>query len=591
MTHLRHAWLIGALALAVLVLTADYQIYDNNFYSLSEATALLAGEHPYRDFYEWGVPLQAFLSAAMQYLVGYRLLSEFLLQWTFIVAAVVIAFHLSVRLSRNVSASVVMMLPVILDLAASPTYQYTKLFIYPCSILLAWRYMERPGPARSAALGLITAIAFFFRHDHGIYVGAAVLLAIVLAAVAHSDEQRPTMVARDIGICALTGAVFVIPWAIVVTNSEGLFNYVQARAYINDKWAVRDSVFLTLFHMNPIRALTPDLTVSADAEPYERLLAWLPSRTNAQTWLEQVTLLTTVCIVVTAIAQWVKAKRDAVRVPQDTFEMLLAGALVLLVERQLFRELSYFVMVFPLAAAFGARLVAGPRSLDSGTVSTSMRVGRAWRTVRTSVAVVLLAITTVAVAGYVRESNVLQPVYQLEHLPRTMRRLMASPPIDGFVASEYARGVDTEQWNRLDAGGKSDIALRYVHDCTAPGDHVLVSGLTPYQVGYYAARPVAGGHLYWHDGWRSDPVREEQSLNLLKKQSVPFAVSTSGGMLENLQRYPHIRAYVEANYVEIAGSNGQLLVEAHRHPTGRFGKLAFPCFDRQKSLTVVKQGQ
>jgi hypothetical protein len=549
----RHAWIVGALALAVLVLTADYQIYDNNFYTLSEATALLAGEHPYRDFYEWGVPLQAFLSAATQYLIGYRFLSEFLLQWTFTVAAVVIAFHLSVRLSRSVSASFVMMLPVILNLAASPTYQYTKLFIYPCAILLAWRYMERPGPGRGAVLGLITAIAFFFRHDHGIYVGAAVLLAIVLAAVAHPDVQRPRMAARDLAVCALTGAVCVIPWAIVVAHSEGLFNYVQARAYINDKWAVRDPVFLTLFHMNPIRALTPDPTVSADADPYERLLAWLPGRSNAQTWLQQVTLLTTVCIVVAALAQWFKARRDGVRAPEDTFEMLLAGALVLLVERQLFRETSYFVMVFPLAAAFGARLLTGPPSPAGEAISTSTRVGRAWHVARRSVAVAVLAITTVTVAGYVRESNVLQPVYQLEHLPRTIERLVVSPPIDGFVSSAYARGVDAQQWQRLDAGGKSDIALRYVHDCTAPGDHVLVSGLTPYQVGYYAARPVAGGHLYWHDGWRSDPVREAQSLDLLKRQSVPFAVSTSDGMLENLQRYPHIRAYVEANYVEIAG--------------------------------------
>jgi len=59
---------VGVFSAAVLVLTADDQIYDNNLYTLSEATALL---------------------------LGYRLLSEFVLQWALIIAGVVMAFHTS----------------------------------------------------------------------------------------------------------------------------------------------------------------------------------------------------------------------------------------------------------------------------------------------------------------------------------------------------------------------------------------------------------------------------------------------------------------------------------------------------------------
>ena len=54
--HRRLLWLVAALNLVVLILTAEQQIYDTNFYSLWEATALLAGDHPYRDFFEWGIP-------------------------------------------------------------------------------------------------------------------------------------------------------------------------------------------------------------------------------------------------------------------------------------------------------------------------------------------------------------------------------------------------------------------------------------------------------------------------------------------------------------------------------------------------------
>ena len=64
-THPGLLVLVGGLTALVLVLTGGSQIYDTNFYSLWEATALLAGDHPYRDFYEWGVPLQAAVSATV----------------------------------------------------------------------------------------------------------------------------------------------------------------------------------------------------------------------------------------------------------------------------------------------------------------------------------------------------------------------------------------------------------------------------------------------------------------------------------------------------------------------------------------------
>jgi hypothetical protein len=117
----RGSWLVGLLSLGVLILTADYQIYDNNFYTLSEATAILAGEHPFRDFFEWGVPLQAYLSAAAQWLSGGRLIGEFALQWGFITAGVVLSFHLAVRLSRSANVALAAMIPAVLLLAASPT--------------------------------------------------------------------------------------------------------------------------------------------------------------------------------------------------------------------------------------------------------------------------------------------------------------------------------------------------------------------------------------------------------------------------------------------------------------------------------------
>ncbi len=573
---------IAALSAAVLLLTADYQIYDNNFYALSEATALLAGEHPYRDFFEWGIPLQAWLSAAAQYLSGQRLIGEFLLQWSFIVAGVVIAFRLALRLSHSVAASVVAFIPAVLLLAASPTYQYPKVFVYPCAILLACRYVDRPSARRSAAVGAIVAIAFLFRHDHGLYVGSTVLLAFTLAVIDHPHLRRPAVAAGQIAVCAAVCAALLLPWAHVVARSEGLLDYVEARAYIRSTWSVRRPVFAALLELNPIRALTPDRAVAADAEPYERLLAtWLPGRENAEAWLYQMTLLVSIANVIssafTFAARWARPRP----LPQDANAALLTGVVLIIVARQLFREPSYFVMVTPLIAACGARFLARPARAGGGPAVAAPALSRTqsiWYASRGWLAIALLLITLATVLGYSRESNLPQPIYQAQHLPQTWARLIADPPIDGYVSAADAESVTPEEWKTLDTGRKSDVMLRYVYECSAPGDHVFVNGPTPYQVAYYVRRPVAGGHLYWHDGWRSDPIREAQSLALLQQQSVPFAYSTADPVLDDLRQYPRIRRYVEENYREIPGTGGRVLVNTRRPPVRRYGRLQLSCF-------------
>src|SRR5262245_26725733 len=114
--------LVGVLALTVLVLRAEALLFDTNFYTLWEATNRPGGDHPYRDFYEWGVPLQAFISAGAQMLVGYRLIGEFAIHWLFIVAGAIIAFDLGLRLSKSKTASLIAMLVPVAILAITPTF-------------------------------------------------------------------------------------------------------------------------------------------------------------------------------------------------------------------------------------------------------------------------------------------------------------------------------------------------------------------------------------------------------------------------------------------------------------------------------------
>ena len=551
-------WIVGVLQTCVLLLTAGFQIYDTNFNALAETPALLAGDHPYRDFFDWGIPLQAMLSAIMQWLVGYRLIGEFALQWAFIVAGVVMAMRISLRLSNSLLASFLCMAPAIFIFPGAPTVHFSKIFIYPAAILVIWRYIEDPTVQRGAAMGAVAAVAFFFRHDHGLYVGASVLLGILLACLAHARDRRPRALVAEVSACALAAAILVAPWAIVVARSEGVLDYVQARAFINSKWSVGQSVFLQPLHMNPFLLFT-----SRDAGR-QGLAAWLPTKVAAQDWLMQVSVLVALVSMSVALVGLLKALRRRRPISIDTCRLLLISAVVVLVESRLFREAGYFVLVASLIAALGARFLA-----SSSTVVTRV------------VAAALLLLSTVAIGGF---SPVwANPTSLAEPLPGAIIALVASPPLDALeplpdaLRTERTDWLQPGDWDRVNFG-HTNVMLRYMFECAARGDRILVSGQTPYQVSYYVERPLAGGHLYWHDKWRSDPRREQQSLELLQHQSVPFAFSTHDPVLDDLKPYPRIRAYFQANYRELEGSFGHLLVDRRRKSVRTFGDLGFPCF-------------
>ena len=543
---------IGVLTSVVLAYSVVEQLFDTNFYVLWEATAVLAGDHPYRDFFEWGGPLQAFLSTAAQYLLGYRLLSEFIIAWSFIVAGLLIGFHLAVRLSQSVWAALITTLLSVAIVAATPTYHFPKLFIYPVSVWATWSYLEAPGIRRATVVGLVTAAAFLFRHDHGVYVGIGAVLAFVLARVIHPASRHWRSSAHEALAFMVAVAVPLLPWAILVHRTEGLIDYVQTRA----AWGRTQSV--DRFPYAALRDFNPGSVVTVGV---------LPSRATAEHWLLQLTLLLPVFVLVRTAIDATVRRRTGHRISLETCQAVIVAAMVMIVGIRLFREDSYFHVVLPLSAALGAQLLAGRQQ--------NVRV--AWRIVRLTLAVVILFVTIIAIAGYISAWDLLKSSEVAELRP-TFHQLLTTPPIDALQPRDKAGEVQRAEWLTIDADKRQKIALRYLHDCTRAGDHIFVTGSTPYQVGYYTERPIAGGHVVWHHGWRSDPVHARTSLELIRTQSVPFAFSTHDPVLTDLEKYPEIRQYFQQNYVEVEGSQGLLLMDRRRQPTGRFGALGFPCF-------------
>ena len=627
-THRGFLTLVAALTAVVLILTAGEQIYDTNFYSLWEATALLQGDHPYRDFYEWGVLLQAIVSAITQWLSGYRLIGEFGVQWLFIIAGVTIAFALGLRVSRSIVASAGMLVVTLILLAATPTFHYPKLFFYPLGIWIAWRYVDDPTPWRAAAFGLATAAAFLFRHDHGVYLGVAAVLAFVIARITVPGSRTFRSIVRDSSAYAAVAAVVLAPWAVVVQMNEGLPEYVRSRNDLYREWSASDSPYRTLRAFNPLRALMASAAPAAqprvislqwdseidatrrseleqelglqlitgpDADrrcqyrvaniydarllrvaryirdshdvPWDRLRELsspLPRREDARLWLEQLTLLVPILLLVSAGLDIARSRRRGEPVDRNTAAIVLAAAFLAIIDSRLFRESSYFVVVTPITAALAARLFP-PLSARPSIVAQWLVIAG------------VMVVTAVAVFVDVRDSGIFNPIRLARYVPETFDQLLSSPPVEAYLPEDEALRYDRAAW---DAGevDKGKVLLRYLHDCTAGGDRVLVTGSTPYQIGYYAERPIAGGHVFWHHRWRSDAAHQRQSLALLERQSVPFAFSTHDPVLEDFKTYPLIRDYLVEHYVELPGTSGLVLVDTRRKATGTFGALGFPCF-------------
>jgi hypothetical protein len=520
--HGRTIIAIVAAAAFVLVVTASTQIFDATFYAMSNAVSLLSGDRIYKDFFEPGVPLASYTAAVAQFVSGHRLIGEFVRQWLFILAGFGIAAHLGLRLSGSARATAAIMTTAVLILAVTPIYHHDKLFFFPLMIWACWRYIDRPAAGRGAICGCVTAIAFLFRHDYGVYLGAASIATFVLARIAVAGSRRVPLLVRD--AAAYLGAVVIVlaPWLLAVETTEGLADYARSRAELFE--GTPGIAYASLLHINPIRTFRVPLPASDN---------------DMIMWVQQMALLVPVALVLMGLWQIWRSRRQPDVGRQEACRMLLAGGFLAVVDVALLRQPSYVVVVAPVTAALSARF------LVSSSVLARVCVGT------------LAILTTVAALVWMRGNpvyDVYKPLELARSVQKTFARLIAYPPDYEYLPFEYLR------------------------ECTSPGDHILVTGLTPPHVSYYAQRPIAGGHTRWRRGWRSDPVHEAESLALLQRQSVPIAFSTADPVMDTFKSYPRIHAYLEKYYVPVEGTRGFILVDARRRPTGTFGPERFPCF-------------
>jgi 4-amino-4-deoxy-L-arabinose transferase-like glycosyltransferase len=193
--------------------------FSNDHYAhLALAQQMLLGERPIRDFSDPGWPLAYGISAAVWRVFGDAIGVE----WTTVTigfalgaAFTVVAAH---RLSGSMAIAVVLAL---LEVVVSPrTYSYPKMLAYGCAGWTMIALARHPSRWRLILMSAVIAIAFLLRHDHGVYIGVAAAVCVML-----TTRHRWRLAVGRAATLTLVTASLLLPWALYVALNGGLRDY------------------------------------------------------------------------------------------------------------------------------------------------------------------------------------------------------------------------------------------------------------------------------------------------------------------------------------------------------------------------------
>lgn len=554
-------WLSGAAIFAVAVayhlLILPDSLPNDHFLQISGARqVLVGGELPYRDFVDRGLPFQYYLSALTMALSGESLFAEAFVCILFISAGVAISYHLSRRASGSVLIALIAVL--VLLLLAPRHYNYQKTFFLPLGLLLVWRYLDRPTDVRVQMLSGFTAIAFLFRHDQAVYIGAATLVAVLLA---HIGDVLTT--SRRTALYGISFVLALVPFWLFVALNGGLAAYfsegVEMSATQTDttlfsfqpSFIVRLGVPMLSLHLPPTGGGTlPSISIPA-----------LADGRNPTAWAFW-------SFILWPLAAGLLVGWDAIRerwlsrfvsVPSTPLERTMIATAVVFAAVALPPLLrstglhARFPDVAPFCVVLGAWLLK------------QLWARRGPAAVRRSVGVVLVCVTLASSAS-------------LSNHPLSRNPLFGGPAAWIDVPRAQADALDRSARRRGVLGD-------YVAACTRPADKVLFTWFVP-EMYFYTRRLFAAGQPYFYDAVGSSPPGEALMVSRMRGASVPIVLQNPSAYGSFDTDYPTLFAYMTSEY-RLAGEwdpedglNTRIKVWVHRRavPTGTFPELRLPCF-------------
>jgi hypothetical protein len=549
----RHRAAIAVTALALAAVTFVYRFntlggalggFDNDhFIYLIRTDMVLAGEQPLRDFADaelrgaWPA-LTYEVSGWAQRLWGPTLLSEAFLTTGALALATAVVFFAAMLMSSGWLAG---LLAALVTIATTP-----KLYNYPKVLMLAaaaWALLgviRQPTKTRLFLLALITAAAALFRHDLGMYIGAA---AVIGLALRDTDAWRSGLQHAAVYVAAC--ALLLLPSAIWVQIYEGIPSYVWGSMASVQVEQARTQLYL------------PPLDLAAPFAGESLLLI-----TYYAFWAVPAVAL--VALVARVIS------RRSCRMPESQWAIGAALFIMAVLADKSFLRAN-------LAERFGD--AAAPVVLLA-----------AWTAAAASTFSTALARRAFVVLPTLLLFQMVTAAYSFSDMDRELDTAGLSQSWDK-VARRYQSVRDDlgrlppASWRSVDQGAGVLGAAEYVAECTEPSDRLLVTGAT-HEVPVLARRRFAGGQAMFKLSLYTSERDQQRALERLEQQSVPVVLADvrDDGDDGFLTDYPLIASYILDRYSE-AGTiqvdqepRLRILVERARHARGRDHRFGLPCF-------------
>jgi hypothetical protein len=608
------------------------EFVNDHFQHLARGRQILLGELPIRDFFDPGLFLQYYASAAALLWSGQNLYGEALLTVSFIAAGAGLTFFVAARLSKSLWLGT---LAAALAVASLPRlYNYPKVFFYIAALAVAWWYARQPARESLVALCGVTVLAFLFRHDHGVYIAIS---AVVLLLVLHWG--RPNAAINALTTYVGVSLLFVLPFLVYVQATDGLVRYVtdispQIRHVSTPRLNAlpvtyrRGAPLLTIDppaerRINIRWAESPTDTVRHARERLYGLSR--PVHVEGRTW-SYVPTNASHANIGALVAD--PAVEDTSGIDRGQAELDIEEPLYLTVERwiPLFRmhlapglftpsnALAWFYYVTVLIPVAGFLTLA--------VLLWKGRIDRPEAAVAAMAVVLCFVIVQTLVRGSPdsRLPDVASPIFALAAwvtarvLGRhgAVRRWRFAIAATLWTLTAWSVTADAHTWQVLDASriltGPAGIAWkwqveterlqtrpidtwrptdpgvpalgRYVFACTRDTDRVLVTWFAP-EIFFYAERAFAGGQVYLQPRWHASVPDQQLTVARMSHERVPLVLVRTDH--DNRGYFPLVDDYIRAHYREALPTTSyiegyRVFVDTRLMPTGTYGVLGLPCY-------------
>ncbi len=530
-------------ALAIAWRFVTFTGFSNDHYvHLARAHQMLLGAWPIRDFVDPGMPLMYIVSVVATVLGGEALRSELLVVS---VGLAIGATCLAAGASMLARSSAIGAAVAVLAILSTPrSYSYPKILLYGVGGCALLAVAASPTRRRILLLAAVVIVAFLFRHDHGLYLGAAGGVAVLLTSV--GDGWAAT---RDRVMTLVVPVVLVLtPWALYVQWNEGLAAYLSSAIEFS-----RREAEVTVLRSVPRFAWTPGVAVlnaqNAEAWLYfacyllplmALLLAWRRRVARREAWRGESAAVTAMSLLAIVVA---------LGFLRDPLKGRIADAIVPV----------GFVGAWLLGAAWGGSLRRPARAVAA-----------------TAMAIVVFSVTAAAIWEVGDDAERL----------RRIRIFDRPAAFFSFLATQWHEVGLTHAESRFTPSRVSAGLLpffRYLDRCTGTGDRLFVTGQFP-DVFVLAGRGFAGGHVAFMQGFYTSTLEQSRTLARMRQESVPFALVVLDNYPEFAREFPLLSAHLSSRYdrltdIAIPEMQGvRVLVEHERRASRVDDETGWPCF-------------